>query len=48
MDAAFTNTGRDGDLSERLSYTRFDTGGNFLAALAYTDYHRALVFNLLG
>ena len=48
MNAAFTNTGRYGDLSERLSYIRFDTSGNFLAALSYTDYHRALVFNLLG
>ena len=48
MDAAFTDTGRDGDLSERLSDIRFDTSGNFLASLSYTDHHRTLVFNWLG
>ena len=57
MDAAFTDTGRDGDLSERLSDIRFDTSlvlADFVECMSAVPYppqpcrHRVLDALSLG
>ena len=47
MNAALADTGRRGDTSKRLRFILLNTGGNFLAALSYTQCHRYLWFNLV-